>query len=228
MHFTVNELWAHMGLFAKGIIVVLALMSVASLLVTFERLIVFARSTRASVGFAERMASVLQAGDLDAAVQARSDGEMGHLGRVLSAGLKAYATSSKADRDLTLDSVARALERQAQREVLLLRRGQGLLATVGSTAPFVGLLGTVMGIVNAFQMMAATGSAGLGTVSGGIAEALVTTAFGLVVAVPAVVAYNFLQSSVEVRAVDIAESSNELVDVIARCMGEGRLETRTR
>lgn len=228
MHFTVAELWAHMGLFAKGIIVLLAVMSVASLLVTFERLIVLARSTRASVGFAERMSGLLQAGDLDSAVQARADGEMGHLGRVLSAGLKAYGASSKADRDLTLDSVARALERQAQREVLLLRRGQGLLATVGSTAPFVGLLGTVIGIVNAFQMMAATGSAGLGTVSGGIAEALVTTAFGLVVAVPAVVAYNFLQSSVEARSVDIAESSNELVDVIARVMGEGRPETRTR
>jgi biopolymer transport protein ExbB/biopolymer transport protein TolQ len=207
-----------MGIFAKGVIVVLAVMSLASLLVMFERLIVLARSNRASLGFARRMATFLEAGDLDAAVKARAHGSTGHLGRVLAAGLKAYETSPKADRDLTLDSVARALERQAQREVLLLRRGQGLLATVGSTAPFVGLLGTVMGIVNAFQMMAATGSAGLGTVSAGIAEALVTTAFGLIVAVPAVMAYNLLQSSVDARVVDIAESSNELVDVIARRM----------
>lgn len=219
MQFTLSELWAHMGLFAKGIIGVLAAMSMMSLLVTFERLISFSRSSRASRGFAMKMAGVLEQGDLVAVSRTQFDGDLGHLGRVISAGLKAFQTSPPEDRELTLESVARALERQAQREVLLLRRGQGLLATVGSTAPFVGLMGTVMGIVNAFQMMAATGSAGLGTVSAGIAEALVTTAFGLIVAVPAVVFFNALQSWVDARAVDISESSNELIDLIARRLG---------
>jgi biopolymer transport protein ExbB/biopolymer transport protein TolQ len=91
-----------------------------------------------------------------------------------------------------------------------------VLATVSSTAPFVGLLGTVMGIVNSFQSMAASGSGGLGTVSAGIAEALVTTAFGLLVAIPAVMAYNYLQGWVDERAIDISESSNELLDLVAR------------
>jgi len=97
-----------------------------------------------------------------------------------------------------------------------LKRGLTVLATVGSTAPFVGLMGTVMGIVNAFTMMAASGSGGLGTVSAGIAEALVTTAFGLLVAIPAVVAFNFLQGWIDGRAVDISESSNEFLDAVAK------------
>jgi biopolymer transport protein ExbB/biopolymer transport protein TolQ len=90
---------------------------------------------------------------------------------------------------------------------------------VGSTAPFVGLLGTTMGIVNAFQLMAAAGSGGLGTISAGIAEALITTAFGLLVAIPAVMAYNFLQGWVDARSVDLSESSNEFLDLVARQFG---------
>jgi biopolymer transport protein ExbB/biopolymer transport protein TolQ len=100
------------------------------------------------------------------------------------------------------------------------KRGLGVLGTVGSTAPFVGLLGTVMGIVNAFQSMAATGSGGLGTVSAGIAEALVTTAFGLLVAIPAVMFFNYFQGWIESRSVDISEASNELLDVLARQLGQ--------
>jgi biopolymer transport protein ExbB/biopolymer transport protein TolQ len=120
------------------------------------------------------------------------------------------------DRDVAVESVARALERQAAREVQVFKRGLGVLATVGSTAPFIGLLGTVMGIVNSFQMMAASGSGGLGTVSAGIAEALITTAFGLLVAIPAVMAFNFLQGWVDARSVDISESSNEFLDLVSK------------
>lgn len=117
--------------------------------------------------------------------------------------------------------IDRALRQAVARESLRLESGMTILATVGSTAPFVGLLGTVMGIVNSFQSMAASGSGGLGTVSAGIAEALVTTAFGLLVAIPAVMLYNFLQGWVDARAVDISESSNEFLDVVARQMSAG-------
>ena len=96
-----------------------------------------------------------------------------------------------------------------------MKRGIGVLSTVASTAPFVGLLGTVMGIVNAFSSMAASGSGGLATVSAGIAEALATTALGLLVAIPAVAAYNALAGWVDARGVDVAEASNELLDLIA-------------
>jgi biopolymer transport protein ExbB/biopolymer transport protein TolQ len=212
MHFTLSELWGNMGLFARLVVGVLAVMSVASLFVMGERLVFFSRMSGESRAFAERVARVLQADGLRAATDLKGGG---YLGRVIGAGLGAFKVAPQ-NADIATESVARALERQASREVQTLKRGLGLLATVGSTAPFVGLLGTVMGIVTAFQKMAESGSGGLGTVSAGIAEALVTTAFGLLVAIPAVMGFNFLQSWVDGRAVDISESSNEFLDVVAR------------
>jgi biopolymer transport protein TolQ len=219
MQFTLTDLWHHMGLFARLIVAVLGVMSVASLVVMAERLIVFNRSRSESRNFAEKMANTLSKNDLMTVAGTKIGDKVGHLGRVIGAGLNALRLSTDKDKDLQVESVARALERQAQREVQSLKRGLGLLATVGSTAPFVGLLGTVMGIVNAFQSMALTGSGGLGTVSAGIAEALITTAFGLLVAIPAVMAYNYLQGWVDARAVDISESSNEFLDLVAKSAG---------
>ena len=208
-----------MGIFAKLVVLVMGLMSIASLLVIFERAVVFLRSGSESVAFAQKMADLLSRGDVpSAATAAASSGlskNAGHLGRTINAGLTAFRTAPT-DKDVAVESVARALERQAAREVQSFKRGLGVLATVGSTAPFVGLLGTTMGIVNSFQQMALAGSGGLGTVSAGIAEALITTAFGLMVAIPAVMAFNFLQGWVDGRAVDLSESSNEFLDVVTR------------
>jgi len=206
-----------MGIFARGIVIVMAIMSVLSLVTMAERWVVFSRSRSESRNFAEKMGAILAKGDLNTAASTNMGKNVGHLGRVIGAGLMAYRLSP-ANREVAVESVARALERQAQREVQSLKRGLGLLATVGSTAPFVGLLGTVMGIITAFQSMAASGSGGLGTVSNGIAEALITTAFGLLVAIPAVMAYNYLQGWVDARAIDISESSNEFLDVVAKQM----------
>jgi biopolymer transport protein ExbB/biopolymer transport protein TolQ len=205
-----------MGFFARLIVGVMGLMSVASLLVASERLFHYGKQRKESQAFAEKMAALLAEGDVDTAAITKVPGEVGYLGRVIDAGLKAYRDAPKGFVDFSFESVARALERQTQREVQSLRRGHSLLATVASTAPFVGLLGTVVGIVNAFKMMAESGSGGLATISAGIAEALVTTAFGLLVAIPAVMAANFLQTWVEARTVDITESANELLDLVAR------------
>jgi biopolymer transport protein TolQ len=218
MQFTLAEIWAHTGLFARCIIFSLAIMSVASLVVMAERIIVFRKTRKDSRNFAAKMGAILAKGDLQQAANTNMGKDIGHLGRVIGSGLTAYRISPS-DKEVAVESVARALERQAQREVQSFKRGLGVLATVGSTAPFVGLLGTTMGIVNAFQLMAAAGSGGLGTISAGIAEALITTAFGLLVAIPAVMAYNFLQGWVDARSVDISESSNEFLDVVARNLG---------
>jgi biopolymer transport protein ExbB/biopolymer transport protein TolQ len=214
--FSLVELWATVGGFAKAIVIAMLLMALASLFVTCERLVVFVRSRRASRRYAARMAQAFESGQVRSGGQVGITGNVGHLGRVIEAGIRAFETSPSTDEQFTVDTVARALERQAQREIEQLRRGQGVLGTVSSTAPFVGLLGTVIGIVTAFQQMAATGAGGLATVSAGIAEALVTTAIGLLVAIPAVFAFNFLQGWVDARAVDIAESSNEFLDFVAR------------
>ncbi|NBD07858.1 MULTISPECIES: MotA/TolQ/ExbB proton channel family protein [Corallococcus] len=220
MQFTLLDIWQHTGLFARMIIFTLAIMSVASLVVMAERIIVFRKTRSDSRNFAAKMGAILAKGDLTTAASTNLGKDVGHLGRVINSGLTAYRISP-GNKDLAVESVARALERQAQREVQSLKRGLGLLATVGSTAPFVGLLGTTMGIVNAFQLMAAAGSGGLATISAGISEALITTAFGLLVAIPAVMAYNFLQGWVDARSVDISESSNEFLDVVARHVGGG-------
>jgi biopolymer transport protein ExbB/biopolymer transport protein TolQ len=225
MNFTLTELWGHMGVFARAVVIVMAIMSVISLAVVAERLRFYMKARNDSLAFAERLAPLLTKGDLDEAAAKAPKANQGYLGRVLYAGLNAYKVA-KADaeeikdadeaREMVFESVARSLERQSQREIAMLRRGNAWLGTVGATVPFIGLLGTVMGIVTAFQQMAASGSGGLGTVSAGIAEALITTAFGLLVAIPAVMAFNFLSGWVDGRAVDISESSNELLDVVAR------------
>lgn len=210
-----------MGLFARLIVIALALMSVTSLFIFFERLVVSLGAAGKSRGFAAKLATILTKDDLDVAADTKFGKDIGYLGRVIAAGLSAYKGTRSADKDLCFESVARALERQQARELIALKRGYGWLATVGSTAPFVGLLGTVMGIVTAFEKMAASGSGGLGTVSAGIAEALITTAFGLLVAIPAVMTYNYLSGWVDARAVDISESSNEFLDVVARHIAGG-------
>jgi biopolymer transport protein ExbB/biopolymer transport protein TolQ len=218
--FTLSELWGHMGPFARAVVYVLGIMSVASAGIVAERTALFFRSRRESLRFLGGLEQAIAARGLDAAALAAADGERraGHVGRVLAAGLGAYRATGGGlhSPGLTLESVARALERQAQREHQSLRAGLGVLATVGSTAPFVGLLGTVVGIVSAFQAMARAGSGGLGTVSAGIAEALVTTAFGLLVAIPAVMAWNAMTGWIEARMVDVSEASNELLDLVAR------------
>jgi biopolymer transport protein ExbB/biopolymer transport protein TolQ len=210
-----------MGLFARLIVVALGIMSVVSLLVTAERILFFRKQRADSIRYATMMERLLGEGRLLEAAQlsAGAGPTGGYLGRVIQAGLHAFTRAQGARGEYIVESVGRALERQAQREIQTLKRGQSIVATVSSTAPFVGLLGTVIGIVTSFQAMASTGSGGLGTVSGGIAEALVTTAFGLLVAIPAVFAYNYLQSWVDARGVDLSESSNELLDTVARGNG---------
>jgi biopolymer transport protein ExbB/biopolymer transport protein TolQ len=220
MDFSLQAIWEHTGLFARFIIFTLGFMSIASLVVIAERMVVFRKARSDSRTFASKMGAILAKGDLTTAANTNLGKDVGHLGRVINSGLTAFRISPN-DKDVAVESVARALERQAAREVLSMKRGLGILATVGSTAPFVGLLGTTMGIVNAFQEMAKSGAGGLATISAGIAEALITTAFGLLVAIPAVMAYNFLQGWVDARSVDISESSNEFLDVVARNMGSG-------
>src|SRR5579859_5080312 len=153
MQFTLSDLWHHMGLFARLIVGVLAIMSSASLLIAIERLLFFGKSRRQSMRFAAEISGPLAKGEIDAAAGA-AQGAQGYLGHVIGAGLAAWRSSPRVDPDLTFESVARALERGSQRELQLMKRGLGVLATVSSTAPFVGLLGTVMGIVNSFQAMA--------------------------------------------------------------------------
>ncbi len=231
MSFDLVTMWRAMGPFAKAIAFLLALMSIYSLGVMAERLVTFGRAVKASRQFAEQLRDLLPAGKFAEAVELSRKLHRGHLPRVLGLAIEEYNRGMEAMRSTgphevgsfdVIAAVNRAVERSTLRTVNDLRRGLGALATVGSTSPFVGLLGTVAGIITAFQSMAATGSGGLGSVSAGIAEALVTTAFGLLVAIPAVMMFNYLTNRVEDMQVDLTDSATELVDFF---MKEGRTDT---
>ena len=219
--FDLLTMWRSMGLFAKLIASALGVMGVYSLGVVAERLVFYARARRASQTFARQLTELLPQGRLGEAAELSKKLAHGHLPRVLGLAIAEYhgvegLNPGKAANEEVLAAVSRALERGSLYTANDFRRGLGGLATVGSTAPFVGLLGTVAGIITAFQAMAATGSGGLGSVSAGIAEALVTTAFGLLVAIPAVMMFNHLTARVDEMQFEVATSAHELVDFFAK------------
>ena len=212
------ELWEQMGLPVKTLMLVLALMSMWSMGVFFERLFTFTQAGKQSKAFAPQVAKHLKDGHLkDAiAVSQSKNYKYSHLGKVVLAGLQEYQFQKDAgvelSRDDVIDSVRRAIQRASALTAADLKKGMGSLATIGATAVFVGLLATTLGVINAFQGIAATGSGGLGAVSAGIAEALVGTAIGLFVAIPAVWFYNALTTRIEFFNVEMDNSSSELVD----------------
>lgn len=223
MSFSLVDVFKHMQPFAMAIVAVLLLMAMAALSIFVERIWVVFKSRRQAKAFGAAASAALERRELGSLVQLSEKFEGCHLATMLTAGTRAYLAAVAKPGELEpVELTRRELARQADAVSADVRRGMSLLASVGSVAPFVGLLGTVMGIVNSFESMAKTNSGGLGAVSAGIAEALVTTAFGLLVAIPAVVAFNFLSQWVEARAVDIAESSNELLDHVSRSLAKPR------
>ena len=212
------ELWEQMSLFVKLLMGVLAVMSMWSVGVFFERLFTFTQASKQSKLFAPQVAKHLKDGKLkDAiAVSQSKTYKYSHLGKVVLAGLQEYQFQQDSGVDLAKDDVVDSVRRAIQRAAALtssdLKKGMGALATIGSTAVFVGLLATTLGVINAFQGIAATGSGGLGAVSGGISEALVGTAIGLFVAIPAVWFFNYLTGRLEYFSVEMDNSSSELVD----------------
>jgi biopolymer transport protein ExbB/biopolymer transport protein TolQ len=212
------ELWDQMGVSVKLLMGVLVVMSMASVGVFFERLFTFIQATNQSKLFAPQVAKHLKDSKLKdgIAVSQSKNFKYSHLAKVVLAGLQEYQfqqdTGVQLDKEDVVDSVRRAIQRAAALTAADLKKGLGMLATIGSTAVFVGLLATTLGVINAFQGIAATGSGGLGAVSGGISEALVGTAIGLFVAIPAVWFFNYLTGRLEYFAVEMDNSSSELVD----------------
>ena len=212
------ELWEQMGVAVKLLMAVLAIMSMWSVGVFFERVFTFYQATQQSRTFAPQVAKHLKDAKLkDAiAVSQSKNYRYSHLSKVVLAGLQEYQfqqdSGVEMSKDDIVDSVRRAIQRAAALTSADLKKGMAALATIGSTAVFVGLLATTLGVINAFQGIAATGSGGLGAVSGGISEALVGTAVGLFVAIPAVWFYNYLTGKVEYFNVEMDNSSSELVD----------------
>jgi biopolymer transport protein ExbB/biopolymer transport protein TolQ len=212
------HMWAQMGMVAKGIGVILVIMSMISFGVAIERIYTFTQARKQSKLYAPQVAKHLKDGRLkDAiAISSSKNYRYSHLAKVVLAGLQEYQFQQESGASLSredlVDTVRRAIQRASALTANDLKKGVAALATIGATAPFVGLLGTVVGIITAFQGIAATGSGGLGAVSAGISEALVETALGLVVAIPAVWFYNYLTGRIEYFNVEMDNSSSELLD----------------
>ena len=224
MDFTLVGLWNEMGVVARGVVVVLVVMSLYSLAITGERLVTFWRSRKQSRLYIAALAPMVEsAGRLRDAVGLHKRFAGSPVATVIGAGLTEYARGlDRAGAAPAAFEVAevvnRAMERSKERELAGLRRGMPVLATVASSAPFVGLFGTVGGIITAFQKLAdpTKGGGGIGTVSAGIAEALVTTAVGLGVAIIAVWFYNYFTARLDDITIDIDETASELIDTILR------------
>ena len=216
------EMWQQMGPMAKGVAVVLFIMSMWSIGVAIERIFTFTQARNQSKLFAPQVAKHLRDGRLKDAIGLASSKNYrySHLAKVVLAGLQEYQFQKESggalQREDLMDTVRRSIQRAAALTASDLKKGVAALATIGSTAPFVGLLGTVVGVINAFTGIASSGSSGIGAVSAGIAEALVETALGLVVAIPAVWFYNYLTGRIEYFNVEMDNSSSELVDYFIR------------
>jgi biopolymer transport protein ExbB len=212
------KMWNDMGWVAQGIGVILILMSMISFGVAIERIYTFYQARVQSKLYAPQVAKHLKEGRLKDAIAISSSKtyRYSHLAKVVLAGLQEYQfqqeSGSNLSREDLVDTVRRAIQRASALTANDLKKGVAALATIGATAPFVGLLGTVVGIITAFQGIASTGSGGLAAVSAGISEALVETALGLVVAIPAVWFYNYLTGRIEYFNVEMDNSSSELLD----------------
>ncbi|HEX9727422.1 MAG TPA: MotA/TolQ/ExbB proton channel family protein [Gemmatimonadales bacterium] len=222
MQLSLLELWDSAGMFARGIIFTLGIMSLISLTVAAQKWWRFRRSMKETARFAPEFARFLQEEQLDQAIELAEKQKVSHVARVLGEALveiKPLLRDRSAITSGDINSAERAVDRQMLILQAELKRGMGLLATVGSTAPFVGLLGTTMGVVNSFTGMALTGSGGLGAISAGIAEALITTAFGLAVAIPAVWFFNYFQTKMDNLTVEMTYTSKELIDFLIKSVG---------
>jgi biopolymer transport protein ExbB len=218
------QMWGLMGLPAKCVVILLFFMSAWSIGVMIDRWIAFSAARKQSRVFAPSVAGALKDGKMDEAISIAEQNKRSHLAKVVTAGLQefqAHQVSTEIPGE-EIEASKRALERAAAIVHAELKRGVSSLATIGSTAPFVGLFGTVLGIINAFAKIQSEKTTGLTAVAGGIAEALITTAFGIFVAVPAVWMYNYFTSKIEAFDVEMDNSSSELIDYFIKRSQRGK------
>ncbi|MDQ6886249.1 MAG: MotA/TolQ/ExbB proton channel family protein [Gemmatimonadota bacterium] len=218
MNMSILTLWSQMAWFARGIVIVLAFMSIASMSIAVQKWWRLRKAQSETRKFAPEFSQFLEEDNLNEAIKLSETYKRSHVARVLGGALGEVKPLIQ-DGSVTvadINSVERAVERNMMIIISELKRGLAVLATVGATAPFVGLLGTTMGIVNAFTGMATSGTGGIAAISAGVAEALVTTAFGLIVAIPAVWFYNYFTTKIDNLSVEMTYTSKEMIDYLIK------------
>ncbi len=220
-NFTFLGMWHHMKWPAQTVVIILFLMFAIAVAVMIDRYLAYQAARKQSRLFAPAVAGALKEGKIDEAIAIAEQNKRSHLAKVVTAGLQefqAHQSSAEISGD-EIEASKRALDRASAIVHAELKRGVSVLATVGATAPFVGLFGTVLGIIDAFVGMSAAQMTGIAAVAGGIAEALVTTAMGLLVAVPSVWVYNYFSGKLEAFDVEMDNSASELVDYFLKRSG---------
>src|ERR671927_1370694 len=218
MQLNILELWHSMAWFARGVVFVLAFLSIWSLTIMIRNWWYLRRAQAETRKFAPEFSRFLEEDNLNEAIKLAESYKKSHVARVLGGALGEVKPLLQ-DGSVTvadINSAERAVERNMMIIISELKRGLAVLATVGATAPFVGLLGTTMGIVNAFTGMAQSGAGGIGAISAGVAEALITTAFGLLVAIPAVWAFNYFTTKIDNLTVEMTYTSKEMIDYLIK------------
>jgi biopolymer transport protein ExbB len=209
----IRSMWHTMDDPAKAVVIILFIMSAWSVGIMIDRWLMYSAARKQSRVFVQQVTGALRDNKLDEAISIAERNKKSHLAKVVATGLSEFqAASAQVADEEVIEAAKRALERSVAIVHAEMKRGLSGLATIGATAPFVGLFGTVMGIIGAFKGIAAQHASGLSAVAGGIAEALVTTALGLLVAVPAVWTYNYFTNKVEAFDVEMDNSSMELVN----------------
>ena len=218
MSFSPLHIWASMGIPSKVIALFLLLMATMSLAVVVERHVTLFRGRTETRRFMAKLLPHLADQSYDEAAKVAAASALSPFARIVRP-VFAKVSMSEEGKLGPVELAQREAERQKEAVGIELRRGMGVLASVGSIAPFVGLLGTVVGIISAFQGIASTGSGGLGSVSAGIAEALVETALGLCVAIPAVLFFNQLNTKINGIESELGRRTGELLDELERTHG---------
>lgn len=226
--FSIAGMWNEMGLVAKLVLIGLIIQFIISVGLAIERGRHYGRAKKESMSFIRRLQALLNERQLQQAVDAVQAHRNSPVANVVGSGLREYlqgltALNEQGPQDVgdfdIVDAVNRQMERAKERQTASLKKGLTMIATTGTTAPFIGLLGTVVGIINSFQGLSSDGGGGLAAVSGGISEALFATAVGLLVAIPCVMAYNFFNARVESFTIDMNDVASELIDFVLK---EGR------
>lgn len=214
MEINLLELWDKMGLPVRMVVIVLTLQAVGSLGVAIDRLIAIFRNGAKSRAFSAKAGPLVVKNDDQGLLMLASSTHGSYLASLVYTGLRTYFEKAEkgASTEKSLELARRALERKNERIAADLNRGMGVLASTGSTAPFVGLLGTVLGIINAFKLIAANGSGGLGTIGSAIGEALIVTGYGLCVAIPTVLLFNWVSGRIGHEEMALQNAAGELID----------------
>jgi len=220
MEWGLVEMWGLMAPLAKGVAILLMILSVISLYLFIERQLVFYKARATSKKVAPQLAGMLKRGQIQEALKLSStkENQGSHLARVTAAGIKEFLEGKQYNLSFEeqIETAQRGCARAATIFTQELSRGSNTIATIATSSPFIGLFGTIAGIMNAFRGMAQTGSGGIGAVAGGIAEALVTTAFGIGVAILALWLYSFLRTRIDIYSAEMANTSSEIVDFFIR------------